>query len=128
MPSITVRSTIDLQNNASDVEVALAEGWANFSGGIISIKPEGGTMSTLVPKVAPGTRYSLGPAAQLISKGVRVILTGRVGDPNGATQGSFLVKCAFFQGDKPAGSSDAVSGQFPAGAALQDFNIICSFT
>jgi hypothetical protein len=128
MTPITVRSTIDVQDNASNVEVAMIVGFANFSSGIISLKPVGGVMTTLVPDVKADTHYRLGSAADLITKHIRMILTGTVGDPKGAVQGRFFVTCAFYQDGQPAGSSAPVSGQYGPGDALQEFNIICSFT
>lgn len=128
MTPITVRSTISLPDKVSNVEIAMIVGFANLSSGIISTKPKGGTMTTLFPEVEADTRYLLGPAAKLISKQIRVILTGDVGDPNGAVQGSFDARCDFFQNGEPVGSSDSVSGKYGAGEARQDFNIICSFT
>jgi hypothetical protein len=128
MTPIIVRSTIDVQDNASNVEVAMIIGFANFSSGTISVKPVGGTMTTLVPNMQANTRYSLGPAADLITKHIRMILTGEVGDPNGAVEGSFYVTCAFYQNGQAVGSSDPVSGKYAAGDALQVFNIVCSFT
>lgn len=128
MTPITVRSTIDVPDDASNIEVAMIVGFASFSSGQISVKPVGGIMSTLVPHVKADTHYSLGPAAGLITKHIRMILTGRVGDPNGAVQGNYFVVCAFFQDGQQIGASDPVSGKYAAGDALQDFNIICSFT
>jgi hypothetical protein len=128
MTPITVRTTINLPDKVSNLEVAMIVGFANFSSGIISVKPTGGTMTTLFPKVDADTHYQLGPAAELISKDIRMILTGSVGDPKGAVKGSFHVKCDFFQKGKPAGSSDPVKGKYGEGEARQDFNIICSFT
>jgi hypothetical protein len=128
MTPITVRSTIDVEDNVSNVEVAMVVGFANFSSGIISVKPVGGTMSTLVPDVQADSHYSLGSAADLITQHIRMILTGTVGDPKGAVQGSFFVTCAFYQDGQHVGSSDPVAGKYAAGDALQEFNIICSFT
>jgi hypothetical protein len=128
MTPILIRSTIDVHDNASNVEVAMIVGFANFSSAKISMKPVGGTMTTLVPKVEADTHYSLGSAADLITKHLRMTLTGQVGDPNGAVQGSFFVTCAFFQDGEQIGSSDPVSGKYGPGDALQAFNIVCSFT
>ena len=88
----------------------------------------GGDLTTLVPDVRAGTSYSLGKAADLVTQHTRMILTGQVGDPAGAVQGSFYVTCSFSQDGQSIGSSDPVAGKYEAGAALQIFNIICSFT
>src|SRR5947207_3847558 len=114
MHPITVRSTIDVQDNAGNVEVAMVVGFANFSDGIISVKPVGGTMTELVPKVQANTHYSLGSAADLITKHIRMILTGDVGDPSGPVQGSFFVTCVFYQDGQYVGSSDPASGKSAA--------------
>lgn len=128
MTPITVRTTINLPDKVSPVSLAMTVGFANLSRGIISLKPVGGTMTTLIPQVTAGTQYPVGSAADLIGKNIRTILTGDVGDPNGAVQGSFFVTCDFFQNGQPVGSSDPVQGKYGAGEARQDFNIICSFT
>lgn len=103
-------------------------GWAGFSDASISVKPVGGTLTTPFPSVQANKHYALGPAPALITQRIRMILTGRVGDPNGAVKGQYFVTCAFFQSGQWVGSSDPVSGTYAAGDALQDFNIICSFT
>jgi hypothetical protein len=85
-------------------------------------------MTTPFPKVEANTHFPLGSAADLITKHIRMIFAGTVGDPNGAVQGSFFVACAFYQNGQHVGSSAPVSGKYAAGDALQTFNIICSFT
>ena len=102
-------------------------GFANFSDGKISKKPVGGQITTVHEKVIAERRYPLGSAADLITNHVRIILTGALGDPKGAVKGSFYAVCAFYQNDDFVGQSDPVTGQYAAGEARQDFNIICSF-
>jgi hypothetical protein len=128
MTPIYVRSSIDVEDDGGDVEVAVVVGFANLFSGKINIKPVGGSLSTLVPEVEAGAHYSLGSAADLVTTHVRMVLTGQVGDPNGAVQGSFYVVCTVFQNGQSIGSSDAVTGKYGPGDALQVLNIICSFT
>lgn len=129
MTPITIRSTIDLHDNTDNVDIAMIVGYANFADGVtINVKPVGGTMSQLFKGVVADKHYSLGSAADLITKHVRMILTGALGDPQGPVQGSFFVTCAFYQNKEYVGSSDPVSGKYGVGEARQDFNIICSFT
>ena len=128
MTPIIVNSTIQLPDKSSNVEVAMEVGFANFSNAKINVKPKGGTLTTLIPNVQADTNYSLGPASSLITDRIRMILTGTVGDPNGAVQGSFFVTCAFFQNGQSIGSSDPVSGKYAPGDALQQFNLVCSFS
>jgi hypothetical protein len=128
MTPITVRSTITLHDNSDEVDVAMIVGYANFSDGTISVKPVGGQMTTLFSNVKADKHYPLGAGSDLLTKHIRMILSGTVGDPNGAVQGHFFVTCAFYQASQSIGSSDPVSGQYGAGEARQDFNIICSFT
>jgi hypothetical protein len=117
-----------MQDGAGDVEVAMIVGFANFARAKINLKPVGGAMSTLVPDVQADQHYSLGNGADLVTQHMRMILTGQVGDPNGAVQGSFYVVCAFYQNGRSIGSSDPVAGKYEAGDAIQVFNIVCSFT
>jgi hypothetical protein len=128
MTPIIVNSTIQLPDKSSNVQVAMEVGFANFATAKINLKPKGGTLTTLIPEVEADTNYSLGAASQLIDKNIRMILTGTVGDPNGAVQGSFFVTCAFFQNGQSIGSSDPVSGKYAPGDALQQFNLVCSFS
>ena len=128
MTPIFVRSTIDIHDDAGAVEVAVVVGYANFLDAKINLKPIGGQLSTLVPKVQVNTAYSLGSPADLITKHIRMILTGQVGDPQGAVQGRFYVVCVFTQDGQTIGSSDPVAGKYGPGDALQVFNIVCSFT
>ena len=128
MTPIIVNSTIVLPDKKSEVQVAMEVGFANFSNAKINVKPKGGTLTTLIPKAEAEKQYSLGPASNLIAQQIRMILTGTVGDPNGAVQGSFFVTCAFFQNGQSIGSSDAVSGKYAPGDALQQFNLVCSFS
>lgn len=128
MTPIIVNSTIQLPDKSSKVQVAMEVGFANFATAKINLKPKGGTLTTLIPEVEADTNYSLGAASKLIKKSIRMILTGTVGDPNGAVQGSFFVTCAFFQNGQSIGSSDPVSGKYAPGDALQQFNLVCSFS
>lgn len=128
MTPITVRSTINLQDKVSNVSMAMMVGFANFSSGTISVKPKDGTLTTPFPQVAANAKYALGPATNLISNGVRTILTGDVGDPNGPVQGSYSVTCVFYQNGLQVGTSGPVQGKYGVGQARQDFNIICNFT
>lgn len=128
MPAIFVRSSIEIQDDGGDVEVAVVVGFANFFSGKINLKPVGGSLSNLVPQVELGTHYSLGSASDLVTNHVRMILTGEVGDPNGPVQGSFFVVCAFYQNGQSIGSSDPAAGKYAPGSALQVLNITCSFT
>jgi hypothetical protein len=128
MTPIYVRSSIDVQDDGGNVEVAVVVGFANFFSGEINIKPVGGSLSNLVPNVKAGTHYPLGSAADLVTNHVRMILTGQCGDPSGAVQGSFYVVCTFFQDGQSIGSSGAAAGKYGPGDAIQVLNIICSFT
>ena len=128
MTPIYVRSSIEVQDDGGDIEVAVVVGFANFFSGKLNVKPVGGTLSTLVPEVEAGVHYSLGSAAALVTDHVRMILTGQVGDPNGAVQGSFFVVCTFYQDGQSIGSSDPATGKYAPGDALQVLNITCSFT
>jgi hypothetical protein len=128
MTPIFVRSTIDVHDDGGNVQVAVIVGFANFLDAKINLKPIGGVLTNLVPKVQIHTPYTLGNPADLITKHIRMILTGQVGDPGGAVQGSFYVVCIFTQNGVSIGSSDPVTGKYGPGDALQLFNITCSFT
>jgi hypothetical protein len=128
MTPINVFSTIDLHNDSTSVEVAMVVGFADFSTGKLSVKPVGGTMSELNNPIKPEQHYTLGSAADLITKHIRMICTGRIGAPTTTGARSFYVTCLFFQEGQHIASSNPVSGKFGDGQAIQDFNIICSFS
>lgn len=127
MRVINVFDTIQIPDENISVEVALIVGFADFSKGKIRIKPIGGAEQIIVADAKPEEHYLLGSPSDLITKHIRMACGGFLADPQGASGGSFLATCAFFQGDQCIQSSKPVSGKFAQGEAMINFNIICSF-
>jgi hypothetical protein len=126
MNPINVFSTINILDDGPAVEVAIVVGFADFSRTNIKLKPKGNPAKVITNNAEIEKHYSLGKPSSLLNN-VTMVCTGRLAAPQGATNSSFFVICAFFQGSKHIGSSDPVSGKFAAGEAVQDFNIICTF-
>lgn len=125
--TIFVHSTIDIIDSGPPVEMALVVGFAALSAAKIFIKRKDGSQTTVADPAKEQTPYRLAAPGELLGGQVASVCAGRLGNPGGPGGGRFFAQCVFFQGGRKVGESDSVSGVYPPGQAIQDFNIFCFF-